>query len=345
MIGQTVTFKPPGPPPPLPDRPKLGQASPQARLIRTSCETDYSSVKSGERAHSNNDGLGASNVSIARRQQSNISPMLGPLAINRRPTVKTTINSLPSELITHIGNQDIDAAKVMRLLSSEFKNSASASISHIAIRDRTKLAEAIAAYTAGGINKITLRESDVTDVDLLMLPETVTEVDLHGCRNLTVQGFKNLENIANLKKANFSYCNVDDDMATAISQIKSIVDLDISDNHVSCKGAVEIAKMKLKKINIGMNNIGDLGARAFAENNTIEWLDARFNNVGDNGASAFKGTKKKHLDLSINDIGDPGATELATDSEFELLNVRNNLFGDAGLRALRSNHAIAQLIT
>jgi hypothetical protein len=271
--------------------------------------------------------------------------MLEHLAVNMRPKVQPTIKSLPSELITHIGNQDIDAAKVMRLLSSEFKNSASASISHIAIRDRTKLAEAIAAYTAGGINKITLRESDVTDVDLLMLPETVTEVDLHGCRNLTVQGFKNLENLANLKKANFSYCNVDDDIANAISQIKSVVELDVSDNHVSCKGAIEIAKMKLKKVNIGMNKIGDPGARAFAENNTIEWFDARFNGVGDNGASAFRGAKKKHLDLSINDIGDSGATELATDSEFQLLNVRNNLFGDAGLRALRSNHAIVQLIT
>lgn len=315
------------------------------QLTQTLRETDYRSVESGEGAHSNNDGLDASNVAIACRQQRDIPPMLGPLAVNRRPKVRTTIKSLPSELITHIVNQDIDAAKGMRLIDSEFKNLVSASISHIAIRDRTNLAEAISAYAAGGITRITLRESDVTDSDLLTLPETVIELDLHGCRKLTAQGFKNLASLAKLKKANFSYCKVDDDMATAISQIKSLVELDASDNRIGYKGAIAIATMNLKKVNIGMNNIGNSGARAFSENDTIEWLDAKFNNVGDEGASAFKGRKKKHLDLSINDIGDPGASELATDSEFKLLNVRNNLFGDAGLRALRSNHTIAQLIT
>ncbi|XP_048578871.1 protein NLRC3 isoform X1 [Nematostella vectensis] len=105
----------------------------------------------------------------------------------------------------------------------------------------------------------------------------------------------------------------------------SLIDLDLSLNKISSKGAIAIAEMLsknqlLETFRLSFNQIGDEGAIAIANalktNSTLKILDLTKNNIGNEGAKAIAealmtNSTLKEFDLCDTNIGDEGAIAIA----------------------------------
>ena len=156
--------------------------------------------------------------------------------------------------------------------------------------------------------------------------DSLTELKL-SCyiipNNALVDMILGVMQVITLQKLNVSIS--DDDGAIAFSEClktnTTLIELDVSWNNITCKGASVIAEAiqvntALQKLNISSNEISDDGAIAFSKclktNTTLIELNMSRNNITCKGASVIAeaiqvNTALQKLNISSNEISDDGA--------------------------------------
>ncbi|XP_048578876.1 protein NLRC3 isoform X3 [Nematostella vectensis] len=132
-----------------------------------------------------------------------------------------------------------------------------------------------------------------------------------------------------IEQLNMRHSKFDDEGIAALARTQlhkpSLIDLDLSSNQISSKGAIAIAEMLsknqlLETFRLCLYQIGDEGAIAIANalmtNSTLKKLDLEGKNIGDEGAKAIAealmtNSTLKELHLYESNIGDEGAIAIA----------------------------------
>ena len=154
-------------------------------------------------------------------------------------------------------------------------------------------------------------------------------------------------------------------LAEALKQNTSLIQWDLSDNHISDQGAADLAEAlkrntSLTQLDLPGNDISAQGAAALAEalkrNTSLTQLDLSHNSISDQGAAGLaealkQNTSLTHLDLSGNDISDQGAAALAEALKQNTSLTQLDLYGNdisaqgaaALAEALKQNTSLTQL--
>ena len=181
------------------------------------------------------------------------------------------------------------------------------------------------------LQKLNISSNKISDDGAIAFSEclktntTLIELDM-SWNNITCKGASVIEEAIQvntaLQKLNISNNKIFDDGAITFSEcLKTLIELDISWNNITCKGASVIAEAiqvntALQKLNISYNRISDDGAIAFSEclktNTTLIELDMSGNNITCKGARVIAeaiqvNTALQKLNIFHNKIFDDGA--------------------------------------
>jgi len=151
-----------------------------------------------------------------------------------------------------------------------------------------------------------------------------------------------------LELLDFSFNNIGNDGAVAISRLTYLTHLDLRNNNIGNDGAISIAQhvTGLTYLDLRNNNLSDEGVRDINNLPHLTHLDLGHNNIGTDGIVAITEhlTGLTSLELGNNNIGSDGAISIAKNlTGLTNLNIGQNDIGDEGANAISSLSGLASL--
>ncbi|XP_041036637.1 NACHT, LRR and PYD domains-containing protein 3-like isoform X2 [Carcharodon carcharias] len=311
---------------------------------------------------------GLSSPQSARPLEEFLSPFL-------HQTTCRVIDWVKEKVKGQIGNTDTKTGK------RNFQNTF-----HYLFESQNK---ALAQATVGSVETLAFIGLRLTPIDCVVLShvlglcDTIKYLDLNQC-NIQCEGLQRLENILyKCQKLRLSYNNLRDsgvkllsaalrspgckiqeldlrnnnltdscaeDLASAISTIQSLTDLDLGGNRLGDSGvkllsvALRNLGCKIQTLSLENTNLTDSCAEDLASvfNRSLTELNLTYNKLGDSGvkrlSAALRGSdcKIQKLILWDTDLTDSCAEDLASVFNRSLtdLNLGNNKLGDSGVKRL-----------
>lgn len=152
----------------------------------------------------------------------------------------------------------------------------------------------------------------------------------------------NLPKAPLLRSLDFSYSKFGDKGCTALalSATMALQSVDLSQCHLTSRGAQQLALLKsLKKVILHHNRICDTGSQALVRSLPhLTVLDLCANRCTDRCTTSMACHKTLHtLNLSVSTVGDWGASTLASSLSLRSVSLVGTYVGESGLKALLDN--------